>query len=222
MFIEISIISLKITGLSRVKARFQVISLLTSTGFTTRESELITQHPIRRKIAERIMIFKYFAGIVGTASLFNVYTSWIAKKIDMSDVIIWIVLLALILLVIKSKWIINRLDYFVEKQLIRDSRRNKKRFKHGTLAGSGEFGIIDVVMGEGSYLIGTKLKEAGLKSSYIQILQIDKGDKHYPFPKADYIFEAGDKLTMYGNLNSIKMLIMDDLQNEKNSNVYHV
>ena len=53
LLVEILAIVFRITGLDSQKARFQVISILTHTGFTTRESELIAQHPLRRKAGER-------------------------------------------------------------------------------------------------------------------------------------------------------------------------
>jgi Trk-type K+ transport system membrane component len=43
--VEVITVLFKLTGLSEEKARFQVISLLTGSGFTTKEAELITQHP---------------------------------------------------------------------------------------------------------------------------------------------------------------------------------
>lgn len=217
IFIEISIISLKLTGLPMDKARFQVVSLLTSTGFTTKESELITQHPVRRKIAERIMIFKYFGGIVGTATLFNIYTTWVVKKFEIIDIAIWIVLLTIIFVVIKSNWILTQVDYFIEIHLIKQSEKNKARIDSENLWVRNDFGIVDVVLDEHSYLIGTKLKDSNLKQDYIQILQIDKGDRNYPFPKPEYTFSIGDKLTIYGNLNNIKELIMNSIENAQNS-----
>lgn len=212
IFIEIFIVSPKITGLSREKARFQVISLLTSTGFTTKESELITQHPVRRKIAEEIMIFKYVGGIIGTATLFNAYLDSLIRKVEPMDILIWISMLAIILAILKNKWLLNKISFFIEMQLINQSNKNKKKYKSEGLWTREDFGIVDVVVEEGSYLVGMRLKDAGLKNKYIQVLQIDKGDKHYPFPKVDYVFEPGDKLTIYGNLNNIKMLITDELE----------
>jgi len=38
------------TGMQRIKARFQALSSITGTGFTTRESESIVNHPKRRQI----------------------------------------------------------------------------------------------------------------------------------------------------------------------------
>ncbi len=44
-----------LTGLPERKARFQVISILTNTGFTTGESEVITSSRRRRRLASRMM-----------------------------------------------------------------------------------------------------------------------------------------------------------------------
>lgn len=49
----------RLTGMSEEKARFQVISLLTNSGFTTSESELILKSKKRRSLAKVIMIFGY-------------------------------------------------------------------------------------------------------------------------------------------------------------------
>ena len=212
IFMEIFIISLKITGMSREKARFQVISLLSSTGFTTRESELITQHPIRRKIAERIMIFKYFGSIIGTATLFNVYVVMVKEQIKIMDVAIWLIMLSTIFAILKNKWIVSKIDTFVEHSLVKQSRENKRRYNSKALLESEDFGIVDVVLDQGSYLAGLRIKDSGLKTKSIAVIQIGKGDKHYPFPKHDYIFEAGDKLTIYGKLDAIKSLVMSDVE----------
>ena len=49
----------RFTGLPDERARFQVLSLLTGTGFTTRESELILGSRRRRRLARITMLFGY-------------------------------------------------------------------------------------------------------------------------------------------------------------------
>lgn len=53
----------RITGLTQEKARFQVISLLTNSGYSTKESELIVEVLPRRRIARTIMLFGYVFSI---------------------------------------------------------------------------------------------------------------------------------------------------------------
>ena len=56
---EIFTILFRLTGLPEKKARFQAVSLLTTSGFTTGESELIMKVTLRRKIARAAMILGY-------------------------------------------------------------------------------------------------------------------------------------------------------------------
>lgn len=55
--IRLAAVALKLTGMAEANARFQAISALTGTGFTTTEAEMIANFPIRRKIVSWLMIF---------------------------------------------------------------------------------------------------------------------------------------------------------------------
>ena len=65
-------IALEKTGMARSKARFQALSALTGTGFTTREAESIVSHPRRRGIATWL-IFIGNAGIIAFIILMILY-----------------------------------------------------------------------------------------------------------------------------------------------------
>ena len=58
--------------LERAKARFQALSALSGTGFTTREAESVVNHPRRRRIATWL-IFIGNAGIVAFIILMILY-----------------------------------------------------------------------------------------------------------------------------------------------------
>lgn len=61
--VEFFTMLLRITGLTQEKARFQVISLLTNSGYSTQESELIVKVLPRRRIARSVMLFGYVFSI---------------------------------------------------------------------------------------------------------------------------------------------------------------
>src|SRR4051794_18364085 len=67
--IEIFVIFFRLTGLKKEVSRFQVISMMTGTGFTTGESELILGHPIRRKLATFLILFGAFSLAVIISSI---------------------------------------------------------------------------------------------------------------------------------------------------------
>ena len=54
---EVFTIFFRFTGMPADKAHFQVISLLTGTGFTTRESEVMLGNRRRRRLAQITMLF---------------------------------------------------------------------------------------------------------------------------------------------------------------------
>ena len=56
---DIITIFFRLTGLTEETARFQVVSLLTNSGFTTRESEALVSSKIRRRLARATMLFGY-------------------------------------------------------------------------------------------------------------------------------------------------------------------
>ncbi len=83
LVIEISAILFSYTGLKKQISRFQVISMMTGTGFTTKESDLIIDHPIRRKICGFLILFGAFSLAVIISAISNLladdfYTSKVA------------------------------------------------------------------------------------------------------------------------------------------------
>src|SRR3954470_5183154 len=73
--IEIFVILFRLTGLKVEVSRFQVISLMTGTGFTTGESEVILGHPFRRRLGIFLILFGAFSFAVIISSLSNILSN---------------------------------------------------------------------------------------------------------------------------------------------------
>ena len=71
LVIRVATVALAFTGLSEELARFQTQSAFFGVGFTTKESEAITSHPVRRRIISVLMILGHavFATAVSTMIL---------------------------------------------------------------------------------------------------------------------------------------------------------
>ncbi|MBN2457079.1 MAG: DUF2179 domain-containing protein [Sedimentisphaerales bacterium] len=67
IIVRIGAIAFQLTGLEWSLAKFQSLSYFSGTGFTTREAELVTGHPQRRRIATVLII-------LGNAGLVRVVT----------------------------------------------------------------------------------------------------------------------------------------------------
>jgi len=65
MIVRVAGVIMRLTGLPESIARFQALSALTGTGFTTGESEMIVNYPIRRHVSMGLMII----GHLGLATL---------------------------------------------------------------------------------------------------------------------------------------------------------
>lgn len=208
LLVEVLSIALKVTGLDLEKARFQVISIITHTGFTTRESELITQHPTRRKIVQVLMLVSY----VTTATFISIIISSLRSHQEfMFFSLLAATALVLIILLFRNKRVINRIEEIIEKQLVKQMKNHSKnKTVEEVLRLNDEYGVTEFIIDEKSLLVGLTLNNSGLKKNYIQVLNIDRGSHMVHFPKNDFIFQLGDKVVVYGLINSIEELIVSE------------
>ncbi|OFI07001.1 TrkA-C domain protein [Clostridium acetireducens DSM 10703] len=198
--IEIITVLFKLTGLSEEKSRFQVISLLTGSGFTTKEAELVTQHPKRRKLAQIVMLIGYIGILTSISFLVNL----LRKSVSFKDLIILAIFFSCILLFLRSKPLMALLDCIIEKIILIKHIKAKINGSIYTLITRAKgYGVYSILIDDTSSLIGVPLKESNLKPHNILVLNIDKGDKFIGFPKRDYVIESGDNLLIYGKISEI-------------------
>ncbi|HUT51477.1 MAG TPA: hypothetical protein VM325_19285 [Alphaproteobacteria bacterium] len=77
--VRIAAVAMRITGLAENVARFQCVSALTGAGFTTTESEMIVNYPIRRRIIVALMVLGNM-GLVSPADVLICYGSDAAQE----------------------------------------------------------------------------------------------------------------------------------------------
>jgi hypothetical protein len=206
LLIEILSIVMKLTGLELGKARFQIISILTHTGFTSRESELIVQHPTRRKIASILMIVSYVAQITLITLLFNVLNN--ASRSLLSISIALVAMLLFVILVTKSKYISGRFEQITERLLKNKIKKAGASRIDQILNLSPEFSIYEMIVDIDSPICDKTLREVHLKEHYIQILKIDRGEEMIDFPTADTRVLAGDRMIAYGKIDALTKMMM--------------
>lgn len=200
LIIEIIAILFKMTGLDIEKSRFQIISIITHTGFTTRESELISQHPTRRRFAGYLMIVSY----IGQAGFISIFINIVKEKKVGNLFIVIFILVLFILIFTKNKLILAKIDQFIEKTVFYKLRKNKKyKSVDEVLKLNSEYGVGEIVLEVESYLCGLSLRDAKLKEKNIQLLNVDRGDVIIHFPTANLVFQEADKIVVYGKIESI-------------------
>ncbi|SHH93717.1 TrkA C-terminal domain-containing protein [Clostridium grantii] len=205
LLIEVLAIIFKITGLEISKARFQIISILTHTGFTTRESELIVQHPIRRKIASILMVVSY----VGQATLISLIISVFTNRNNTIVLIIIVLCLFIVaIFVLRNRHTVNAFENLLEKYIKKQMKsKTKNKTIDEVLNLNNEFGVAEITIDETFLICGKTLSESKLKDKYIQVLTIDRGSHIIHFPRASFKFQEADKVTVYGKIEGIKEFI---------------
>ncbi|EET86817.1 TrkA-C domain protein [Clostridium carboxidivorans P7] len=190
----------KLTGLSEEKSRFQVISLLTGSGFTTKEAELITQHPTRRRLAQILMILGYVGFLTGISFLVDI----IKHSMSIKNLPILIIFFIFMWLILREKLLIGYLDNLIEKIILKKYSKYKSPTKMYKLVTRAKgYGVYNIVIDENSGLVGVALKDSNLKPRNMIILNIDKGNQFIGFPKRDYVLEKGDNILLYGKVEEI-------------------
>ena len=100
---EIFTVLFRLTGLTEDKAKFQVTSMLTNSGFTTSDSELITSSRVRRKLARITMIFGYAFTVTIVSAVVNIVITMNSFEIKN----LWPVSLALLIMLLSLMMLKN-------------------------------------------------------------------------------------------------------------------
>lgn len=205
LLVEILAIVFRVTGLDAQKSRFQVISILTHTGFTTRESELIAQHPLRRKLASGLMLVSYLAQVSLISLLLNMISQNITQLLYVAAALA--VIVAVFLFITKNKYISRKIDKFVEKIILkRIMKQTKRRSVDQVLKISPEFAVYEILVDGSGFLVNKTLQDAKLSEMFIHVLKVDRGSETVDFPSADFLIQDGDILIVYGKIKYIKEL----------------
>ncbi len=121
--IEVFTAIFQISGMSRSKSRFQVLSLLTNSGFKTKESELITNDNFKRKVTIFIMIFTYLSLLVFISSF--VYIAVHSDAVTMLVyIIVEIVLFYNFFTILTVKKLVYSAVYWFARKYILDKDSN--------------------------------------------------------------------------------------------------
>lgn len=206
VIIEILSIVFKITGLDLHKARFQVISILTHTGFTTRESELIAQHPLRRKLASALMLISYIA----QASLISLIFKMVTQNTrDLLYVAAFLIVFTVVFLIItRNKYISGKFNKIVEKFIARRIMKQTQKPIGEVLKLSPGYAVYEFLVNPESFLANITLADAKLNDIFVHVLKVDRGSSTVDFPQADFLIQPGDVLIIYGKVKSIKELAL--------------
>ena len=204
---ELFTILFRITGLPDERARFQVISLLTGCGYTTKESEMFLSNRRRRRLARITMLFGYVFNITIVSAFINVFLSMKVVQVgyEFFSLLIPLATVALIFVFMRVPKVRAWGDYQFRRLADRFFDR-KETFNAVMLVDNiGAESIAQVTLRhipeeyQGLSLADTKLRaETG-----ILVMLVERQGGKPAAARAETVFEPGDKLTVFGDYKTI-------------------
>lgn len=205
---EVFAMLFRFTGLPDEKAQFQVVSLLTGCGFTTRESELLLTNRSRRRLARVTMLFGYVFNITIVSMLINVLLSIdLSVTSNLFSILIPVLAATIIIVFMRVPKVRAWGDSFIE--------RLAGKLTHHDTANTillidylGDDAISQVTLAEVPEQYREKpLSKTGLKADHnILVMLIEKPGKK-PVPAgARTVLEPGDKVTVFGDYKTASVI----------------
>ena len=210
IFVQIFSILFSLTGLNMDRSKFQVISMLTGTGFTTAESESVVSTKRRRRLAQDLMLFSYIFNISIVSTFVSIFTSSSSASLSQLQIGILYTIVNLIVMywLNKSATFKNFLDITINKI-------TSKRLKKNIITVFDTYG--DKVIAEINLknipitLANLSIRDFG-QTHKMQILVIKRDDIVISNVSVNDIIQSGDIITIFGNLRDIKYIFQDNLK----------
>ena len=205
---RIAAMALTFTGLSHETARFQARSAFSGVGFTTTESELIMNHPVRRKIIMILMLLGNIgiATVVATVMVSLLTTA--GSENWLRNVLLFICCLSLLWFLAISHFVERNLNSIIAWGLNKWTRLEVQDYV-AILHLQNEFAVWEMNVEPTDWLAGKSLLEAGLSREGVLILGIQRKNGFYiGAPQGISRINPGDVLVMYGPMSRLHELGM--------------
>ncbi len=190
-------IALERTGMDRTKARFQALSAITGTGFTTSEAESVVNHPRRRRIVTWLMLLgntAVIAFVIGLIVLIIVGTRFPTSV----EIGIIISIVATIGLFIKFRGFDKLTDRILKK--LHKTRPVSHLVTEELFHRAGRYGVARIQVKDEAIVPDLTLKGFGFAERDIMVLAIEREGTVISLPRAEEPVLAGDYLLCYGTV----------------------
>lgn len=205
LIVKIATVALRMTGLDEKRAYFQALSAFTGTGFTTRDSELVFEDDIRRKIIIILMV-------LGNAGLITVITTLVISfgRGNMLPLVanagIVLLLIFILFKALTHRGVTKFLNDKIESRLEKRAPFQKRPVEE-ILRIAKDYGIAEVTIKEQCQDLNKPLSSSSFRKNDILVLAIERKDGVIPAPKASDQIALDDTLICYGRLSSIEKIL---------------
>ncbi len=203
---EVFTVLFRLIGLPEEKARFQVVSLLTGTGFTTRESEAVLSTRPRRRLARITMLFGYVFNVTIVSAFVNIFVSVGRAQLGhfVLSMLIPFAAAAAVLMLMRYHRVRLWIDRLIEKAADRYS--NVQSSNGVTVVDQmGNQTIARVTLHKiPEALVDKTLAKTGIRAAHnLIVLMVERENGFHETPTAKTVFNTGDRVTVYGDYREI-------------------
>jgi MFS family permease len=203
---RLAAIALTLTGMSYESARFQARSALAGVGFTTKESEAVVNHPVRRRIIGVLIL-------IGSVGIPTVIATTVVSVLTgfSTDGWFWQVLLfgAGIMALLsfgRSRWVEMHLNRIFSWGLKKWTTLDVRDYVSLLQLQNG-YAVTEMIVDPGDWVENKTLLNAELSQEGILVLGIKQSDGNYlGTPRATNVIKAGDTLILYGLIDHLNEL----------------
>ncbi len=202
LIVEIAATALKLTGLDIHTARFQALSAITGTGFTTKETELIMNHHQRRGIVMALMI-------IGPICFLGMFTSLLMsmrEEFALSHLYIVFLFAAVMFFITRSRRFVAIFHRQIERQLKRYKYPRRIQLEQ-VLQLSSDYGVYEFKIDQHSRFANRQLKDTDFKEKGFIVLAIERGKELLTPPVGLDTILPEDVLVIFGQFKRLKALI---------------
>ena len=207
LVIRIGATALMMTGLSWDTASFQSYSAFFGVGFTTKEAEMVVNHPVRRRIIRDLI----FAGNIGlTSGLATLIVTVLQEEKGFNPLVVVGALVSgiiLLLLLVKIGVIQRLLDHAIQRTLEKAGLVRALDYELLLRIQSG-FCVSEIEVLPDSWVAGKPLKVSRPAEWGVLIMAIARnGEVMGGIPGPRTVIAAGDVVTAYGQDHDLKKLL---------------
>ncbi|MGE6377869.1 TrkA C-terminal domain-containing protein [Peribacillus muralis] len=207
LVIEISVTLLKLTGLKSNVARFQVISMLTGTGFTTDESKSIIDHPVRRKISMFLILF----GVFSLAVIISSISTLLSDDLRLTELTIIIGILVVLTVFIKSPFMNKRISAKMKGEMFNHYELWEHPIEEVLFLEEDDV-VMEIDIYDKSEFIDVKVTDILSENADINVLFIESGEVKLRKELCEYKVKLGDNLFLYGNKKEIEETFSKEIE----------
>lgn len=202
---KVATVALVHTGMAREAARFQARSALTGVGFSTKESELVVRHPVRRRVIMWLMLF----GNVGVVSAVSSLVLSFAGDHTTSPIGRLAALLIGVGALAALAWsppVDRALSRIIGIALRRWTRLDTRDYA-SLLHLAGDYSVKELEVEEGDWVVDRQLGALRLADEGIVVLGIQRSTGAWVgTPRRETCVRAGDVLVLYGRERALAQL----------------